>query len=71
MPPKKGFEAFLKKNQKKGTKAKAEDGADAQDSEVKADEQKQNEVKKTPVTKKQNNNSSDDEEEDELDLATK
>lgn len=72
MPPKgKGFEAFLKKNQKKGAKTtKTEEGSVAAESEVKAD-LKDAPVKNTPVTKKQNNNSSDDEEEDELELATK
>ena len=74
MPPKKGFEAFLKKNQKKGAKTtKTEEGSAAAESEVKADlkDEKNVQVKNTPVTKKQNNNSSDDEEEDELELATK
>jgi len=38
MPPKKGFEAFLKKNQKKGSKtAKTEEVSEAQESEVNAD----------------------------------
>jgi hypothetical protein len=69
MPPKKDFAAFLKKNQKKGSKAtKTEEVTDAQAAEVKAEAK--DEVKNTPATKKQNDNSSD-EEEDELELATK
>ena len=74
MPPKKGLEAFLKKqNTKKGkTTTKTDEAGEAVVSDVKVDQiEKQNDVKNTPVNKKQNNNSSDDEEEDELELALK
>ena len=68
MPPKKGFEAFLKKNQKKGGKAaKTEQNNEAAEAEQKAQEQaKQEEVKNTPAAK---HDADSDEEVDELELA--
>ena len=71
MPPKKGLEAFLKKQGKKGKKTtKAEETKDLE-SEVLSDQKEQikDDAKNTPAAKKKDN-SSDDEEEDELDLAT-